>query len=162
MRKLSGGDIAARLARIDRSGRGRRWRKKAKAKLLRDQDAVVRPSLYGFRERGAVCHKIRHATLAKAREELSIAQDRAAVDPRRREQRVYQCPHCRGYHLTSWEVYGDGDQPTHEGQAGSGQDDSQEGPDRGSGEPATHQRQLGVSRHPFSLKRRQPQVATSE
>lgn len=110
MRQLSGGDIEAKLARIDKSGRGRKWRKKARARLLADQKAVdCYGKYFGFYHRGAVCTKRRHTTLEAAQRELAEAKAKAAIGmTRRREGRIYECPKCKGYHLTSQEAVSDG------------------------------------------------------
>lgn len=109
MRKLSGGDIDARLARIDKARhRSRRWRRNARAKLLRDQGAQPKVGVSGVvgyifddGERGAVCSKHRYWSRADAEHALAVTQ--ASDDPWRNETRVYACRYCRGHHLTSKE-----------------------------------------------------------
>lgn len=53
--------------------------------------------------RGCPTRKARWPTESKAEQILQEAQIRHAIGagPRRREVRVYECPMCQGWHLTS-------------------------------------------------------------
>ena len=48
------------------------------------------------------CKKIRYKTEVDAKIALAFMPDK----PKRKECRAYQCPKCRGFHLTSWEKAG--------------------------------------------------------
>ena len=102
MRHLSPGDVTRKLAQIDKSKRGRKWRKRAKAHLLADVKAEpVAAGLEHYRLPGGarVCGKRRFPNFTTAME--ALIETWQSPNPKRHEKRVHPCPHCKGWHLTS-------------------------------------------------------------
>lgn len=101
MRKLTAGDMAGRLARIDEAkGRSRKYRRRARKHLLAGQGAREHGSGGYLMANGeTICNKRRHATLEVAQRELAGAMQSDLEH--RQESRVYHCLRCNGWHLTS-------------------------------------------------------------
>lgn len=101
MRRLTPGDITRKLARIEHSERSRRWRKRARAQLLKDVGAVPVPGTANLDvPTGRVCVKRRYPTFTTAFQALIDTWNRPNR-VKRREKRVHPCPYCNGWHLTS-------------------------------------------------------------
>lgn len=103
MRKLDPGDIAAKLDRIEKAGRSRRWKKAARAHLLADVGGETRKSgsMVDLPKGKTVCTKRRFRTYGAAI--LALIATATSPNPARREQRIYLCNHCQAYHLSSKE-----------------------------------------------------------
>lgn len=100
MRRLDPGDITRKLAQIDRSARSRRWKRRARAKLLRDVGARPVPGTdHLITDTGRVCAKRRFPTFSTAYQ--ALIDTWKSPNPRRHEKRVHPCHHCKGWHLTS-------------------------------------------------------------
>jgi len=101
MRRLTPGDVSAKLERITKSPRGRRWRKRARAHLLVDvaADPASTAKLITLKDGKTVCTKRRFST----REDAELAMDCIKRSPNRHrhEERSYFCRQCGSYHLTS-------------------------------------------------------------
>ena len=101
--------FAQKRARILARGRSARHTRRAIAHLAREAGAwpvgaghklarFVLPG--GF----VVCEKRRYASEAGAAAELAGIRAFAPMhEGRKLPRRVYHCPHCKGWHLTSWE-----------------------------------------------------------
>jgi len=106
MRRLSPGDITRRLAQIEHSGRSRRWKRRAKAQLLKDVGAEQVPNTDHYQTpTGRICAKRRYPTFSTAYQALIDTWN--SPSPRRQEKRVHPCIHCNGWHLTSRDYTGD-------------------------------------------------------
>lgn len=103
MRKLSPGDVSARLGRIEKSTRSRRWKKAAKARLLADVGGYLpeHGHIIELPDGGKVCTKRRFPTFTAAFSAL-VATKRS-LNGNRQERRVYLCSDCHAFHLTSME-----------------------------------------------------------
>ena len=104
MRRLTPGDISARLGRIEKSTRSRRWRKAARARLLADVGGSEPAHGHMIELEGTerrVCTKRRFPTFTAAFSALVAAK--RSPNTNRHEQRVYPCEGCGGWHLTSTE-----------------------------------------------------------
>lgn len=104
MRKLSPGDISAKLGRIEKSTRSSRWKKAARARLLADVGASTPKHGHMIEIEGTkrkVCTKRRFPTFTAAFSALVGAMN--SPNTNRHEQRVYPCEGCGGWHLTSLE-----------------------------------------------------------
>lgn len=100
MRRLSPGDVTRKLAQIERSGRSRRWKRRARAQLLKDVGATAVPGTDHLdMPNGRICAKRRFPTFTTAFQALTDTWK--SPNPKRHEKRVYPCDHCAGWHLTS-------------------------------------------------------------
>jgi hypothetical protein len=100
MRQLSPGDIIRKLAQIEHSERSSRWKKRAKANMLRDQKAEPVPDTKHIdTPRGRICAKRRYTTYVAAFQSLTEIWAKGLTH--RHENRVHHCPYCQGWHLTS-------------------------------------------------------------
>lgn len=99
-------EFARKRARIERQpGRRPAFYRRALDHLVREAGAeaiVIRGQLVGWRmpDGGVVCVKQRYRAAESAHTEL----ERIGVHARRNQHvpvRVYECPHCNGFHLTS-------------------------------------------------------------
>ena len=107
---MNAATFAARRARIqDKHGTGRKYRQHL-SHLVRDARAalvVIGGKVVGYRMRNGqmVCVKERHTTEAAAQD--AIARIHAANwNGHRVPVRVYPCPYCHGFHLTSQQRQG--------------------------------------------------------
>lgn len=98
-------DFARKRAKIDLSKRRGWWQRRAMKNLLREAVAVpvvIDCKVIGWRigSGEVVCLKRRYATAERADSELHSITEHS-VEVRKIPVRVYHCPHCRGFHLTS-------------------------------------------------------------
>lgn len=103
MRHLTPGDVSAKLERIQKAPRGRKWRKRARDHLLRDAgaDPARRSKLITMRDGGKVCTKKRFSCIEQAN--LALWGIHRSPNIHRKEDRAYFCRNCNAYHLTSQE-----------------------------------------------------------
>ena len=104
MRQLTAGDLSAKLARIEESGRSSKWRRRARRHLLADAGAELegkksKPTGYRLEGGGFLCVKRRYPTELAALKVLVSVNRSPSLQ--RNENRYYLCPHCNGWHLTS-------------------------------------------------------------
>jgi hypothetical protein len=105
--RLNAHQFARRRADIERRCKFLRKRNKAIAHLVweaRAQPVVIDQRVIGWRlpSGETVCVKQRHASESAALKVMADIQ-LCNLDQHRVPVRVYPCPHCRGYHLTSKE-----------------------------------------------------------
>lgn len=103
MRRLTPGDINAKLKRIERSSRSRKWKRAAKAHLLADVKGWMPQNghIIELPDGKKVCTKRRFSTFGAAAS--ALADTMASPNGSRRERRVYPCRDCHAFHLTSME-----------------------------------------------------------
>src|SRR5690554_2589103 len=103
MRRLTPGDINAKLKRIERSSRSRKWKRAAKAHLLADVKGWVPKNghIIELPDGGKACTKRRFSTFGAAAS--ALAATLASPNENRHERRVYLCRDCHAFHLTSME-----------------------------------------------------------
>jgi len=103
MRKLSPGDIAAKLNRISASNRSRRWKRAARQHLMQDVGGYLPPNGHTIEigRESFVCIKRRYPTAGAAMH--ALATTHLSSNPERAEIRAYRCWKCRAFHLTSME-----------------------------------------------------------
>jgi len=103
MRRLTPGDINAKLKRIERSPRSRKWKRAARAHLLADVKGWMLQNghIIELPDGKKVCTKRRFPTFTAAFSALVAAK--RSPNTNRHEKRVYPCEGCGGWHLTSTE-----------------------------------------------------------
>lgn len=103
---MNAGEFAKRRARIEHEAwrRGKQWATKAMASLMRQAGAIMvlvhgKQVAWRLPDGQTVCKKRRYRTEPEALLELQHVRD----DPKGHKVpvRVYACPYCRGWHLTS-------------------------------------------------------------
>lgn len=108
MRQLSPGDAARKLAQIEQSGRSRRWKKRARANLIKDIKATPVPGTDHLDvPNGRICAKRRYPCFSHAFQ--ALIDTWRSPNPARHEKRVYPCSYCAGWHMTSRDFHEDHD-----------------------------------------------------